>query len=93
MQTRKTAIQADLRRQYQRLKKQWGGYAGYDAWFAQPLNNAQLAAVTTYRDRVPAFQQLLAKQHGDMAAFYRACAALGGLPVAERKLMLAKMAG
>lgn len=89
MRTQKTAIQAELRQQYQRLKKRWDGYSGYDAWFAQPLNNAQLAAVTTYRDRVPAFQQLLAQQHGDMAAFYKACAALGELPASERRLALA----
>jgi len=85
MQARKTAIQAGLRQQYQQLKKQWGGYAGYDAWFAQDLNNAQLAAVTTYRDHVPFFQRLLAEHQGDMAAFYRACAALGAMSVEERK--------
>jgi len=88
MQTRKTAIQAGLRLQYQQLKKQWGGYAGYDAWFARDLNNAQLAAVTTYRDHVPVFQRLLAEQQGDMAAFYRACAALGKMPEEERKQVL-----
>ncbi len=89
MQIRKTAIQAGLRQQYQQLKKQWGGYAGYDAWFAQDLNNAQLAAVTTYRDHVPVFQRLLAEQQGDLAAFYRACAALGEMSVEERKQVLA----
>jgi len=88
MQTHKTAIQDGLRLQYQQLKKQWGGYAGYDAWFARDLNNAQLAAVTTYRDHVPVFQRLLAEQQGDMAAFYRACAALGKMLEEERKQVL-----
>jgi len=88
MQTRKTAIQTGLRQQYQQLKKQWGGYAGYDAWFAQDLNNAQLAAVTTYRDHVPVFQRLLARQQGDMVAFYRACAALGEMSEEDRGRML-----
>jgi len=88
MQARKTAIQSELRQQYQQLKKQWKGYAGYDAWFAQALNNAQLAAVTTYRDAVPMFQRLLAEQGGDLLAFYRACAALGEMPPAERQLAL-----
>jgi predicted aminopeptidase len=87
-QVRKTALQTELRQQYQQLKKQWNGYAGFDAWFAQDLNNAQLAAVTTYRDHVPAFQRLLAEQGGDMAAFYRACAALGELPLAQRQVAL-----
>jgi len=89
MQARKTAIQVELRQQYQQLKKQWGGYAGYDTWFAQDLNNAQLAAVTTYRDHVPVFQRLLAGKQGDMAAFYRACVVLGEMSAVERKLALA----
>jgi predicted aminopeptidase len=96
MQARKTAIQAQLRLQYQQLKKQWGvsvdNNAGYDAWFAQDLNNAQLAAVTTYGDHVPAFQRLLAEQGGDMAAFYRACARLGELPREKRSVVLAGLA-
>jgi predicted aminopeptidase len=89
MRARKTAIQAQLRQQFQQLKKQWGGYSGYDAWFAQDLNNAQLAAVTTYGDHVPAFQRLLAEQGGDMAAFYRACARLGELSKEKRGVVLA----
>jgi predicted aminopeptidase len=90
MQARKTAIQNELRQQYQQLKKHWdvsgANHAGYDAWFAQDLNNAQLAAVTTYRDAVPMFQRLLAEQGGDMTAFYRACAELAAMPEAQRQL-------
>lgn len=86
---RKAAIQAGLRRDYRRLREEWGGYDGYDAWFAQGLNNAQLAAVTTYRDHVPAFQRLLAEQGGDMAAFYRACRELSERPTGERGSLLA----
>lgn len=89
MRARKVAIQAGLRRDYRRLREEWGGYDGYDAWFAQGLNNAQLAAVTTYRDHVPAFQRLLAEQGGDMAAFYRACRELSERPAGERGSLLA----
>jgi len=93
MLARKKTIKTELRQQYQQLKKQWGvsvaKNAGYDAWFAQDLNNAQLAAVTTYRDHAPAFQRLLAKQGGDLAAFYRACAKLGEMPKEERSTVLA----
>lgn len=88
MSVRKMEIKAELREQYQQLKKAWGVSVGngasYDAWFEQDLNNAQLAAVTTYRDRVPAFQRLLAKHGGNLAAFYRACAELGEMPEEER---------
>lgn len=91
MLSRKMALKAELRQQYQRLKKQWNGYDGYDAWFAQDLNNAQLAAVTTYRDHVPAFQRLLAKKEGDMVAFYQACAELSEMPIEQRALVLARL--
>jgi predicted aminopeptidase len=90
-QKRKTIIQARLREQYASLKQQWGGYAGYDEWFARDLNNAQLGAVTTYRDHVPALQRLLEKQGGDLAAFYRACEQLGELPEDERAVVLREM--
>jgi predicted aminopeptidase len=90
MSARKVVIKAELREQYQRLKKTWGGYKGYDEWFAQDLNNAQLAAVTTYRDRVSAFQRLLAKHDGDLVAFYRACAELGEMAEEERVALLGK---
>ncbi len=85
---RKAAIIAELRSAYAALKRRWGGYAGYDAWFAGPLNNPQLAAVTTYRDGVPAFQALLRAQGGDLAAFYQEVEALGELPVKERQVRL-----
>lgn len=96
MLQRKMAVKAELQQRYQQLKKQWdasgGNNTGYDAWFAKDVNNAQLAAVTTYRDYVPAFQSLLSKHGGDMAAFFNACTELGELPIEERKQALANLA-
>ena len=84
----KQAIQQHMREQYRQLKQQWQGYAGYDNWFSGALNNAQLAAVTTYEDYVPAFQQLLKQQHGVLPAFYEAAAKIGALdPAARRSAM------
>jgi predicted aminopeptidase len=80
----KAAIIEDMRQQYEQLKVGWDDYAGYDRWFAQPINNAQIAAVTTYRDYVPAFQSLLEQKGHDMRAFYAAVAELGELPKNER---------
>ena len=68
-------------------------FAGYDRYFAQALNNANLAAVATYNRRVPAFAKLLADQRGDLPAFYRAVAALSKLPVGERDARLDELAG
>ncbi|WP_455207776.1 aminopeptidase [Kaarinaea lacus] len=81
---KKAAIIDEMRQQYRQLKAGWDGYAGYDRWFAQPINNAQIAAVTTYRDYVPAFQVLLAQKKYDMRSFYEAVAELGELSKKER---------
>jgi len=92
MSAGKRRIIADLRHRYQALKAEWGGYDGYDRWFAGPLNNAQLGSVSTYEDDVPAFRALLAREHGDLPAFYAAVAKLGKLPAGERERRLAALA-
>ena len=48
-----------LRREYEALKASWQGNTEYDAWFAQPLNNATLASVATYTRWVPALRARL----------------------------------
>lgn len=85
-------IFASLRRDYESLKQQWGGYAGYDRWFAQPLTNAHLASVATYTEQVPAFRALLAQEGDDLPAFYAAARRLGELPKADRERALAALA-
>jgi len=69
---------------YDNMKRRWGGWTGYDAWFAGGLNNAKLEAVSTYRDYVPLFRQLFRRSGGDFTAFYRAAAAIGALPKEQR---------
>ena len=80
-----------LRAEYAELRNRWGGYAGYDAWFAQDLNNAHLAAVGLYHQHVPAFQALLARSSGNLADFYRSARALSRLPQTERSEHLAEL--
>lgn len=58
-----------LKFDYQRLRDEWGGYHGYDDWFARPLDNASLASVATYRDCVPGLERALAAA-GSLPAFY-----------------------
>jgi len=84
----KQRILAELRERYQALKREWGGYSGYDRWFAQDLNNAKLAGVSTYHRQVPAFVALFTQEGQDFAAFYRAAAVIGQLPPAEREARL-----
>ena len=62
----------DLRAEYQSLKTSWGGFAGYDRWFGQELNNAHLASIAIYTELVPAFRKLLQQEQGDFVRFYDA---------------------
>jgi predicted aminopeptidase len=68
---RKREIFAALRAEYARIKaERWGGFAGYDRYFAQELGNAHLAAVGAYNDLVPAFAALLRAHGDDLPRFY-----------------------
>lgn len=85
----KAQIFADMRAEYEQIKtERWGGYAGYDNWFAQELNNADLASVGIYHRHIPAFQALLARHKGDLRAFYSAAESIGQLSSAERTAAL-----
>jgi predicted aminopeptidase len=88
----KAAAFAALKREYLYRKLDWGGFEGYDRWFAQPLGNAHLASVAIYTQQVPAFQALLASVGDDLPRFYAAVRELAALPVAERKVRLAALA-
>ena len=83
----KAAIYAALQAAYAEQKQQWGGYAGYDAWFAA-VNNSRLNTVGTYYDLVPALQQLLRNHNNDLPRFYDACRELARLPQPERRKRL-----
>jgi predicted aminopeptidase len=75
---------AEMDGEYRALKASWGGFSGYDRFFAQGANNALLASVTTYTEWVPAFRALLAQKKGDLAAFYAAAGELARLDRPER---------
>ncbi|WP_234484068.1 aminopeptidase [Noviherbaspirillum pedocola] len=85
---RKAEIFQALQDDYQILKRKWGGYAGYDRWFAEPLSNAHLAAVATYHDFVPGFRALL-QQEGSLPAFYAAVKRMAREDKSERDQQLA----
>ena len=84
----------DLRRQYAEIKVQkWGGYSGYDEWFANQLNNAKLNTVANYYDYVPGFQRLLEMNGGDLKDFYAAAERLSKEPISARHQKLTVLAG
>ena len=80
----KAAAFASMRAAYDALKKEWGGFAAYDGWFAQGPNNANLAAVGLYTQKVPEFHALLAGDSGDLRRFYAHVKALAAAAAASR---------
>lgn len=84
----KRALFADLTTEYTRLKASWGGFAGYDRFFASGLTNAHLAAVGAYNVLVPAFDALLEREDGDFPRFYAEVRRLARLPRDAREAEL-----
>jgi predicted aminopeptidase len=83
---------AAMETDYRALKERsWGGFAGYDRWFEGGVNNAKLASVATYEERVPAFRALLASEQGDLPRFYAAVKALAKLDKPEREAALDRL--
>ncbi|WP_246173934.1 aminopeptidase [Pandoraea terrigena] len=89
----KDALFASMRADYERLKTSWGGYKGFDLWFASHLNNAKIGSFATYNQWVPAFMALLAEEHDDLPAFYAAVKTLSKRPEAERIATLTALDG
>jgi predicted aminopeptidase len=81
----------DLQRAYAELKTSWGGYAGYDKWFGEGLNNAKLASLGIYTQLTPAFEALLAQEQHDLPRFYRRVAVLAALPPDERSAAMKRL--
>jgi predicted aminopeptidase len=80
----KTRILAQLQTDYQALRQSWGGFAGYDRFFAQALGNAHLAAVATYTDQVPGFRKVLAQVANDLPKYFERTKQLSKLSKQER---------
>lgn len=71
-QLRKDAEFQLLKRKYQSLKlSKWQNKPWFDNWFETPLNNARLAAFSTYRDRIPQLEAVFEQLEGDFNRFYR----------------------
>lgn len=84
----KAALQAALQADYARLKaERWGGYAGFDAWFAQ-ANNAAFAVQAAYTAWAPAFERVYAAQGSDFPRFFAEVRRLAALPAEQRRAVL-----
>lgn len=87
----KVRLFTELKDEYQLLKATWGGYAGYDRFFAEPLSNAHLASVATYNDFVPAFRVLLRREKS-FSSFYKAVNRIAKLEKDDRHRVLKSLA-
>ncbi|WKB51951.1 aminopeptidase [Eleftheria terrae] len=88
MRARKAELFAQMRAEYNTMKQaRWGGYAGYDGWFAR-ANNASLGVLAAYNELVPAFERLFDAQGGDFQRFYDEVRRLAELPREQRRQAL-----
>jgi len=70
--TLKLAEFSKLRENYENTKlTRWQGEAWFDGWFERPVNNARLAAFSTYRELVPQLEALLDRCGHDLRSFYK----------------------
>lgn len=88
----KQHVFADLHHNYEQLKTSWGGYSGYDNWFARELNNAQLNTIANYYDFLPGFERLLELNGNDMDKFYVEVERLSKMDKDERHQWLRNLA-
>lgn len=85
---RKAALFAALRADYATLKaERWGGFSGYDGWFAR-ANNASMGVLAAYNELVPAFLRLFEREGGDFGRFYAEVGRLAMLDPAARRAAL-----
>jgi predicted aminopeptidase len=87
LQTDYAALKADTTRSHWR-NADGSVYTGYDRYVAQGLNNAHLAGIATYEDKVPAFVRLFEREGRDYAKFYERVKTLAALPKAARDAQL-----
>ena len=89
---RKAQIFMRLKEDYESMKAvRWGGYAGYDRWFSEPISNAHFALVSTYHELVPAFHGLYAELN-DFRKFYARVKTLARRDKGERRAVLERYA-
>ena len=79
---------ADIRKRFEDLNESNRQLLKYRKWMSGPLNNAQLGAITLYRDLAPVFKQLFKACSSDFEVFYRRAEEISKLPEKERESVL-----
>ena len=90
--TAKADALAALARAYAIDKGRDPGLARYEGWFSNQPNNASIAALALYTDRVPAFQAILHEEGDHLRRFYQRVRELAALPKSDRERILDRYA-
>jgi len=88
----KAAAFERLQQDYAALRASWGGWGGYDRFFATPMNNAKLLPFALYHQHVAAFASLFAREGRDWPRFHAAAQQLSKLRPDERESRLTQLA-
>jgi predicted aminopeptidase len=84
----KAELMGALRAEHAAIRESlWGGFRGYDGWFAR-ANNATLGVQAAYDELVPGFERLFEQAGGDFTRFHAEVRRLAALPRAERRAAL-----
>lgn len=85
MREQKALLHERLQQDYQQLKQQWDTEDNrYDRWVTSGINNASLAALSTYRSLVPAFEDAWRLHEEDLPRLYKWVEGLSGCNKTER---------
>lgn len=84
MQAEKEILIAEMRRKFSNLSENNEHIIRYSRWMSGPLNNAQLGAISLYRELVPAFRKLFSVCAQDFGMFYSQVERIAKLPQDDR---------
>lgn len=88
MQVEKEIKIAEMRRKFENLSSENKNIVRYSKWMSGPLNNAQLGAISLYRELVPAFRRIFGICENDFIKFYNYVETIGKLPKELRETTL-----
>ena len=84
----KARLSKQFRQDYLLVSGNWNGYKGFESWADEPLNNARISAVSTYRELVPDFISLYQKLNKDLKQFYSTVEIIGACTKLQRRILL-----
>lgn len=82
-----------MREEFGRRRDADDHWAVYAHWFAKPINNAQLASLSTYNRLIPDFDRLLQASGGSFERFWERLRPLEQMSRQERRSYLASING